>query len=123
MDWSKVFSFLQKLATMSAVAVVAYLGENGQDGGFVKDVWAQAKLASPFAAMLALMFVVDQIKERRTAQKELNERTIDFIKSTNLQTSTASDVLNTVKEMTAAMREVSAYFKFSTPVKKRGKQR
>lgn len=108
---------------MAVVAVVAYVGENGQDGGFVKDVWAQAKLASPFAAMLALMFLVDQVKERRTAQKELNERTIDFIKSTNLQISAADKVGGAVREMAMAMREVASYFKFSTPVKKKGRQR
>lgn len=123
MNWQVLFSFLQKALALAVVAGVAYLGENGRDGGFVNDVWSQAKLASPFAAMLALLAWVDEKRERRACQKYLNERTVDFIQSTNLQTSSAAGVAGAVREMASAMREVGAYFKFSPPVKKRGKQR
>lgn len=74
---------------ISALAAVAYLGENGHDGGFVRDIWAGAKTASPFAAMLALFLLFDERRERREAQRQCNDRTIDFIRSTNLQTASS----------------------------------
>lgn len=65
------------------VAILAYLGERGADGGLMQDVWNAAKTASPFAAMLCLMLMLDERRERRSAQTQCADRTIDFINATN----------------------------------------
>lgn len=69
--------------TFLTIAALAYFGEQGSDGGFIKDVWGAAKTASPFAAMLCLMLLLDERRERRDAQKQCADRTIDFIKTVN----------------------------------------
>lgn len=83
MQPNAIIAFLKWAAGLISLAGLAYVGERGQDGGFIKDVWAAAKVASPFTAMIALILLFDERKERRQAQKDCNERTIDFIKSTN----------------------------------------
>jgi hypothetical protein len=70
--------------SFATIAALAYVGEKGTDGGFIKDVWTAAKTASPFAAMLCLMLLLDERKERREAQRQCAERTIDFIKTVNV---------------------------------------
>lgn len=83
LDLSRLGVVIQRLATAGLLAALAYFGEKGDDGGFIKDVWLAAKTASPFAAMLALFLLLDERAERRSAQKQCNERTIDFVQSTN----------------------------------------
>lgn len=73
---SVVLSFL-------ALGAVAYFGEKGYDGGFIKDLWTQAKLASPFAAMLALYAWQREVRDRKEAQEQCADRTVDFIKTAN----------------------------------------
>jgi hypothetical protein len=78
---------LQKVSQwlwLGVVGALAYFGEHEKDGGFIKDLWEQAKIASPFAAMLALFLFMDERRERREAQQECQNRTIDYIQSTNL---------------------------------------
>ena len=79
----RLIGLVQKLGTLLAVAVVSYFAEQGSDGGFIKDVWNAAKTASPFAAMFAILMFFDERRERREAQRQCNERTIDFIKATS----------------------------------------
>lgn len=76
-------NLLKKGVPIICVVVLGYAGEKGVDGGFIKDVWMAAKTASPFAAMLAIMAWLDEKRERREAQKQCNERTMDFVKTVN----------------------------------------
>lgn len=82
-SWAKHATFV------GALAVVGYLGETGVDGGFIKDIWAALKTASPPVAMVLFVLFWDERRERRDAQKQCNERTVDYIQSTNLQTGAA----------------------------------
>ena len=86
-------------ASFGGVAALAYAGEKGVDGGLIKDIWAAAKSASPFAAMLCLMLLFDQIKERREAQRQCNDRTIDYIKSVNLSNRALDKMADTVERV------------------------
>lgn len=95
---------LQKLLAVGGVVAIGYVGETGQDGGFVKDVWAAMKTASPPVAMVMLMLFLDERRERRDSQKELNERTIDFIQSTNGANATFGKALDKLTTVTAATR-------------------
>lgn len=81
MSW--LVDIIKKGLPIAAVAVIGYLGETGKDGGFIKDVWAGAKTASPFAAMFAVLAWLSERRERQEAQRQCNERTVDFINSTN----------------------------------------
>ena len=76
-------SIKKYILPLLALGGLGYLAETGSDGGFIKDVWAMAKTAGPFGAALALMAWLDERKERRDAQRQCNERTIDFVNSTN----------------------------------------
>lgn len=86
--WSVKLAYWVKNALPIAVlGLIGWLGETGADGGLIKDVWAAAKTASPFAAMFAILAWLDEKRERREAQAQCNDRTIDFIKSTNAASS------------------------------------
>lgn len=82
----RIADVIKKALALLAVAAVAYTAETGGDGGFIKDVWTAAKTASPFAAMFAVLAWLDEKRERREAQRQCNERTIDFIEATNAVT-------------------------------------
>ena len=101
MDWPRL---LNRIVSLLSLAAVYYLGESGKDGGFINDIWAQAKLASPLAAMLALWAWQGEQRERKQAQKELNERTVDFIKSTNLQNATVDKLAPAVAQMSGVLQ-------------------
>ena len=75
---------LNKIAWLIAIAAVSWLGEHEKQGGFIKDLWEQAKVASPFAAMLMMFLFFDERRERREAQKQCQDRTIEFIDSNNI---------------------------------------
>lgn len=103
----KAQDWIKRAGWFFIVGAIAYLGENGADGGFIKDIWSSAKTASPFAAMLALFLLFDQIKERREAQRQCNERTIDYIQSTNLQTTAADKVAGSLSQLAAAVQIIA----------------
>lgn len=112
----RLVSLLNKLLAGAALAAMAYFGERGDDGGFIKDVWAAAKTASPFAAMFAIMAWLDERRERREAQRQCNERTVDFIQSTNSQ-------FNSLGSIHEAIKQLAANFLATIGVEKRGKVR
>lgn len=92
-SWAKHITFVAALGT------IGYLGERGGDGGFIKDIWSALKTASPPVAMVLFVLFWDERRERRDAQKQCNDRTVDYIQSTNLQTVTgekAADALTTL---------------------------
>lgn len=82
-DWNKIGDFVKKLLSLGALALLAWLGERGSDGGFIRDLWLAAKTASPFAAMFAILVWMDERRERREAQKQCADRTVDFIGATH----------------------------------------
>lgn len=98
---SKVATAVRSVGAMLFVVGIAYVGETGADGGFIKDIWAAAKTASPFAAMFATLAWLSEREERRKAQEQCQERTISFVESTN-QHSTA------LEKMVEAVRQISS---------------
>lgn len=100
---------------MAFIALVAYVGETGKDGGFIKDLWNAAKTASPFAAMFAVMAWLRADAERRKAQEQCQERTISFVESTN-QHSTA------LEKMVEAVRTISGTIISVTGGESRGRK-
>ena len=97
----RVADTIKKLVAVGVVVVIGYLGESGQDGGFIKDIWAALKTASPPVAMVMFILFLDERRERRDCQKQLNGRTIDFIHSTNGAISTFD---RAIEKMTGVAR-------------------
>lgn len=83
-NWEYLVSKVFRILYIAAGLGLTWLGEHGQDGGFIQDIWAQAKVASPLAAMLLLVLYFDEKRERREAQRQCNDRTIEFIQSNNI---------------------------------------
>jgi hypothetical protein len=83
-NWEIILGKVQRVIYLVIGLGLTYLGEHGQDGGFIQDIWAQAKIASPLAAMLLLVLYFDEKRERRDAQRQCNDRTIEFIQSNNV---------------------------------------
>ncbi len=106
MDWNKLAEFIKKFFWMGGLAAVAYMGEHGNDGGFIRDVWGAAKTASPFAAMFAVLVWADERRERREAQKQCNERTIDFIRAANVQAQASDKMGSGVRELSDVIRDI-----------------
>lgn len=75
------------------VGVIGWLGETGKDGGFIRDIWQALKTASPPVAMIMFFLYMRESQKRDEAQKQCNDRTIDFVKATNLATNTFSRAL------------------------------
>lgn len=101
---AKLADTVKKLAAVGAVVGVGYIGESGQDGGFIKDVWAALKTASPPVAMVMFILFLDERRERRECQRQLNERTVDFIQSTNAADAAFSRALDKIFGMTGRRR-------------------
>ena len=99
---SKIADAIKKVAIMGCLAAVAYFGESGTDGGFIKDVWAAAKTASPFAAMFATLAWLDERRERREAQQQCNDRTISFVEATNTQSGAIESMVDAVKQLASS---------------------
>lgn len=83
MSLQPLIDLIKKGAAWAALGLLAWLGESGRDGGFIKDLWLAAKTASPFAAMFAVIVWMGERKERIEAQRQCNERTIDFTNAIN----------------------------------------
>jgi hypothetical protein len=96
----KFLSVVKASIFTALLVLMAYIGETGRDGGFIKDVWAAAKTASPFAAMFAILAWLSERQDRRASQVELLERTIYFVEATNEQSAS-------IERMTDAIRQVS----------------
>lgn len=89
---TRLETWAKQIGMFIALGAVAWLSESGQDGGFIKDLWSGAKTASPFAAMFAIIAWLSERKERQEAQRQCNERTIDFVQATNHQATAAEKV-------------------------------
>jgi hypothetical protein len=115
-------SWVKHLTFLGALGVIGYLGEKGGDGGFIKDIWAALKTASPPVAMVLFVLFWDERRERRDAQKQCNDRTVDFIQSTNLQTATAGKASDALTNLAHGFETIATIMglKFD---KGRGKKR
>lgn len=82
----------------AALAFVGWIGETGADGGFIKDIWSGLKTASPTLAMIIFVLLMDERRERREAQRQTNERTIDFVNATNSATTALNQMATNFKE-------------------------
>lgn len=102
----KLADWIKRAPLFLGLAAFAWLSESGNDGGFVRDIWTAAKTASPLAAMVALYLLYDERRERREAQRQCNERTIDFVQSTNLQANSAGQTAEAVRDMASALEAV-----------------
>ena len=99
----KLADWIKRAPLFIGLAAFAWLSETGNDGGFVKDIWMAAKTASPLAAMVALYLLYDERRERREAQRQCNDRTIDFVQSTNLQANSSGRTAEAVRDMAEAL--------------------
>lgn len=95
----RLITMLRSVAAMTAVVAVAYVGETGADGGFIKDVWAAAKTASPFAAMFATLAWLKADRERQKAQEQCQDRTISFVESTNQHSAALEKMVEAVRHI------------------------
>lgn len=94
---------VRSVGAMAFIVLVAYVGETGKDGGFVKDLWAAAKTASPFAAMFATLAWLSERTERRKAQDQCQERTISFVESTNQHSTALEKMVEAVKQISGTI--------------------
>jgi hypothetical protein len=99
----RVITMLRSVGAMAVVVVVAYIGETGVDGGFIKDVWAAAKTASPFAAMFATLAWLKSDRERQRAQDQCQERTISFVESTNQHSAALEKMVEAVRTISGTI--------------------
>jgi len=97
--FDRLFSFLKYTSVVAGFVGIAYLGQTGKDGGFIRDLWDAAKTASPFAAMFAILFFLDERRERREAQRQCNERTMSFVESTNEQASNLEKLIEAINQL------------------------
>jgi len=85
--WRALGQFLERavkdFGPVVGLAIIGWLGERGDDGGFIKDIWTALKTASPPVAMILLVLLLREQRERKEAQKQCNERTVDFVNATN----------------------------------------
>lgn len=83
----KPLDLLTKVTPVLGIAAFGFVGEHGSDSGlitsFVKDIWAGLKTASPPVAMVMFFLYLRADSERKEAQRQCNERTLDFVKTTN----------------------------------------
>ncbi len=100
---SKLVTAIKSVGAMLFVVAIAYVGETGQDGGFIKDVWAAAKTASPFAAMFATLAWLRADTERRKAQEQCQERTISFVESTNQHSAALEKMVEAVRQISGTI--------------------
>lgn len=96
MNLGQLSNVAKVVAPVVAIAIIGAIGETGKDGGFIKDIWAVLKTASPPVAMVMFWLFIRESAKRDFADKQCNERTIDFIKSTNAATSTFDRALNSL---------------------------
>jgi len=87
----KVGDLLAKGVPLIIAGLLWLFGEKGENK-FVQEIWAMLKGASPPVAMVLFYLFMREQTERREAQKQCNERTVDFIRSTNLSVSTFDKV-------------------------------
>jgi len=97
--FDRLFSFLKYTSVVAGFVGIAYLGQTGKDGGFIRDLWDAAKTASPFAAMFAILFFLDERRERREAQRQCNDRTMSFVESTNEQASNLEKLIEAINQL------------------------
>ena len=83
-NWERILKGATRICYIGLGLGLTWIGEHGQDGGFIQDIWVQAKVASPLAAMLLIILYFDEKRERREAQRQCNDRTIEFIQSNNI---------------------------------------
>lgn len=95
---------LQKIGWLLGLVIIGYLGESGQDGGFIRDIWASLKTASPPVAMVLFMLFIDERRERREAQRQCNDRTIAFTDSANQASGMVSKLTAGFMELRALIR-------------------
>lgn len=95
----RLFNLATKLGTAVGLGFATWLGETGHDGGFVRDIWKMAQTASPFAAMFAIYAWQRADRERRDAQQQTYERTIDFTNTINAINATIAPVFSALTEM------------------------
>lgn len=72
------------LVSVIIVALFGWLGETGADGGFIKDIWASLKTASPPVAMGAAFLLYIVWREWQKDRTEHQIRTAEF--STGMNT-------------------------------------
>ena len=101
------------------LVLIAYIGETGRDGGFIKDIWSAAKTASPFAAMFAVLAWLSERQDRRAAQVELLERTVGFVEATNEQSGSIERMVEAIKQISAVISKGNG---FESPKPAEGKR-
>lgn len=95
----QITTAVNRLLIVSGLVAVAYVGESGADGGFIRDLWNAAKTASPFAAMFAVMAWLKADQERLRSQRELYERTIMFVEASNKQSAALETMVASQKQV------------------------
>lgn len=101
MDPAKIWSAINRIVWPITIAVVSWFGTKNGDGGFIKDIWATLQTASPPVSMVLFLLWLDERRERRESQRQCNDRTIDFIQSTNSQSASSLKMGDGIKQLAA----------------------
>ena len=102
-----IATWLRNAGLLATFGVVAYVGESGIDGGFLKDLWAAAKTAGTFGCLFATLAWIDEKADRKRAEQQLFDRTIGFTESTNRQATANENGVDALKEMATALRSLT----------------
>lgn len=103
----KISATFRQLAVVVAAAITGYLSTAGLDGGFLKDIWGGLTNASPPVAMILFVLLLRSEAKREEANRQCNDRTIDFINSTNLQANSAGRTAEAFKELSPILQTVA----------------
>lgn len=87
--------------------VTSYLGEHDGQDGFIRDIWIGLKTASPPLAMIMFWLYLRADAERRRAQRECADRTVDYIESTNLQAQSSEKSASALSEAVRALTAIA----------------
>lgn len=83
MNFTALASIIRQVAAWGSLAATMWIGEHGSDGGFIKDIWAALKTASPPVAMFLFFWLLNERKERLEAQRQCYDRTSEFMSTMN----------------------------------------
>jgi len=103
----KAPTWIRQAVLVVAAGAAGYLSTLGVDGGFIRDIWGGLTQASPPVAMVLFVLLLRSEAKREEANRQCNDRTIDFIKSTNLQANSADRTAEAFKELSPVLQTIA----------------
>lgn len=121
----RILAFGQRLFYVGCALAATWMGQTQPEGPF-KDIWEGLKTASPTLSMILLVLYLRSDAERREAQRQCSERTVEFINANNVAHAALEKVTTlhqSVQELSKAFTKLVANFTKLAAGKRRGRGR